>query len=377
MKKILFLFLIFILIIIIFNKSDQEQANKNKQELRGVYISYIEISKYLKDKNEQDSKTNIRKMVKNIASMNCNTIILQVRPSSDAIYYSSLFPISKYLSDDNKYPYDVLKYFIEEAKNKKIKVIAWINPYRISTTENIDKENPAYKYFNTDIIYVNDGIYYNPSKEETINTIISGVEEILKYDINGVLFDDYFYPNDEIDIKDYNNNNNGESLEEYHLRVVNNMVEQVHKKCKEKNIPFGIAPEGNIDNNYHKNYADVKKWLESDKYVDFIAPQIYYGFYNSSKPFIDTINEWKSIKKNKNINLYISLAFYKTGNFDNYAGLGNEEWINNSNIIMKEIIYSRTLKEYNGFILYRYDSIFDSNNNQSTLEKKNLKRILN
>ena len=378
MKKILFLFFVIILIIIITNKPKKIKDNQNNQELRGIYISYIEISKYLKDKGEQEAKSNIRKMIKNIESMNCNTIILQVRPSNDAMYYSSIFPISRYLSDDNKYPFDVLKYFVEESKKKNIKVFAWINPYRISTTENIEKESPAYKYLNTDIIYINNGIYYNPSKEETTSVIISGVEEVLNYDIGGVLFDDYFYPSDEIDINDYNNTTKEESLEEYHLRIVNNMIEKVHKKCREKNIPFGIAPEGNIDNNYHKNYADVKKWLESDSYIDFIAPQIYYGFSNSNKPFVETINEWKNIKKNKNINLYISLAFYKTGKFDNYAGLGNEEWLNNNNVIMKEIIYSRTLKEYNGFILYRYDSIFDTNNNnQSILEKKNLKTILN
>ena len=199
----------------------------------------------------------------------------------------------------------------------------------------------------------------------------------MNYDISGILFDDYFYPNDEIDINDYNNNSKSETLEEYHLKVVNSMIERVHNKCKEKNIPFGVAPEGNIDNNYHKNYADVKRWLETDNYIDFIAPQIYYGFHNSSKPFVDTINEWVDMKKNRKINLYISLAFYKTGKFDNYAGLGNEEWINNNDIIMKEIIYSRTRREYKGFILYRYDSIFDiADNKQSKQEKKNLKTIL-
>ena len=377
MKKILFLFIVILSIIIISSKTNKIKEDQDKQELRGIYISYIEISKYLKDKNEQESKLNIKKMIDNTESMNCNTIILQVRPSNDAIYYSKIFPISKYLSDDNTYPFDVLKYFIEESKKKKIKIIAWINPYRVSTTEDLSEENPAYQYINTDNIYINNGIYYNPSKEETTNIIISGVEEVLNYDISGILFDDYFYPNDEIDINDYNNNSKSETLEEYHLKVVNSMIERVHNKCKEKNIPFGVAPEGNIDNNYHKNYADVKRWLETDNYIDFIAPQIYYGFHNSSKPFVDTINEWMDMKKNRKINLYISLAFYKTGKFDNYAGLGNEEWINNNDIIMKEIIYSRTRREYKGFILYRYDSIFDiADNKQSKQEKKNLKTIL-
>ena len=200
MKKILFLFIVILSIVIISSKTDKIKEDQDKQELRGIYISYIEISKYLKDKNEQESKLNIKKMIDNTESMNCNTIILQVRPSNDAIYYSKIFPISKYLSDDNTYPFDVLKYFIEESKKKKIKIIAWINPYIVSTTEDLSEENPAYQYINTDNIYINNGIYYNPSKEETTNIIISGVEEVLNYDISGILFDDYFYPNDEIDI---------------------------------------------------------------------------------------------------------------------------------------------------------------------------------
>ena len=377
MKKILF-FLLAIITIIIFNSKNEE--TQETKELRGVYISYIEISKYLKDKDETTSKQNIIRMIENIKKSNLNTIVLQVRPSNDAIDYSKIYPISKYLSSDNYYPYDVLKFFIEESNKKNIKVIVWINPYRISTTENIDEikqGNPAYKYINTDTIYINNGIYYNPSKKEVVDLIVSGVEELLNYNINGVLFDDYFYPSDEIDIKDFQNTNN-KSLEEYHLEVVNNMIEKVHKKCKEKSVLFGVAPDGNIDNNYHKNYADIKKWLSSEEYIDFIAPQIYYGFQNSNKPFIDTINEWRKLKTNNNIHFYVSLAFYKTGQYDNYAGLGKEEWLYNDNIIMKEIIYSRNIKGYEGFILYKYDDIFNSedNNHNSISEKNNLKRIL-
>ena len=361
--------------------TNKNEKKKEIKELRGVYISYIEISKYLKNKDESISKQNIIKMIDNIKKTNLNTIVLQVRPSNDALYYSKIFPISKYLSDNNSYPYDVLKYFIEESNKKNIKVVAWLNPYRISTTENIDEikaDNPAYKYLNTDTIYVNNGIYYNPSKKEVTDLIVSGVEELLNYNISGLLFDDYFYPNDDIDINDFKKTAD-KSLEEYHLEVVNNMIEKVHKKCKEKNIPFGVAPDGNIENNYNKNYADVKRWLSSKDYIDFIAPQIYYGFQNSKKPFIDTINEWSKLKTNNNINFYVSLAFYKTGQYDNYAGLGKEEWIYNDNIIMKEIIYSRNIKEYKGFILYRYDNIFDPeiNNHNSINEKNNLKRILN
>ena len=156
MKKILF-FLFLFLIIIIFIPTEKEA----QEELRGIYFSYIEISKYLKDKNEETSKKNIKEIIENIKNMNLNTIVIQVRPSNDAIYYSKIFPISKYLSDNNTYPYDVLDYIIEESHKNNIKVYAWINPYRISTKPDISEiaeNNPAYKYLNTDTIYINNGI---------------------------------------------------------------------------------------------------------------------------------------------------------------------------------------------------------------------------
>lgn len=375
MKKILFFFFFFLIIIII--TPGEKEA---KEELRGIYFSYIEISKYLKDKNEETSKKNIKEIIENIKKINLNTIVIQVRPSSDAIYYSKIFPISKYLSDNNTYPYDVLDYIIEESHKNNIKVYAWINPYRVSTKPDISditENNPAYKYLNTDTIYVNNGIYFNPSKKEVNEIIIKGVEEVTKYDVDAILFDDYFYPNDEIDIADYNKTSKDKSLEEYHLNIVNNLIEQVHSTCKKNNKPFGIAPEGNIENNYHKNYADVKRWLDNDNYIDFIAPQVYYGFNNSNKPFVNTLNEWTNINK-RNIDFYVSLAFYKVGKEDDYAQLGKNEWLENDNIIMKEIIYSRTVKGYKGFILYRYDNVFneDDYTNTSKNEVKNIKKIL-
>lgn len=375
MKRIIpIIFIIFIIITIV--KISIKKDEKKPNEFRGVFISYIEISNYLQDREEKEVKEKIKEMISNIKEMNLNTIILQVRPSNDAIYKSNIFPVSKYLSSSNEYKYDVLDVFIKEAHKNNIKLYAWINPYRINTLSNtseINEDNPAFKYLNTDTIYINDGIYYNPSKDHVTNLIIEGVKEVLNYKVDGVIFDDYFYPSDDIDINDYEKTNKELSLEEYHLSIINNMVEKVHDECKKKSIPFGISPEGNIDNNYHKNYADIKTWLSSDKYVDFIMPQIYYGFNNSTKPFINTVKEWNSLIKNKKIKLYIALAVYKIGKEDEYSGSGKEEWKENNNIIMKEIIYSRNINNYNGFSLYRYDNIF----NKETYQKTSVKEINN
>ena len=381
MKKILFFLILLIFISIPIIDKKEKQVKENENEIRGVYISYIEISEYLKDKDEQESKNNIKEIINNIKKMKLNTIILHVRPSTDAIYKSDTFPISKYLSSNNYYSYDVLNYFIKESHKNNINLYAWINPYRISTTDNINEiktTSPAYKYLGTDIVYVNNGIYFNPSKKETNAIIIKGIKEVLNYDIDAIIFDDYFYPDNEIDNKDYQEfikNNGYVRKEEYNLNIINNMIKEVHEECKNKNILFGISPDGNIENNYQKNYADVKKWLASSDYVDFIIPQLYYGFENSTKPYINTIDEWQKLVKNNNINFYVALAAYKANKEDSYAKKGINEWIENDDILMKQVIYSRNIKRCKGFILYRYDNIFNSETTKKEIE--NLKKVLN
>lgn len=384
MKKILVI--IILSIVLISNIKLDRKSIKKEEETRAIFVSYIELNKYIKGNDYEISKRNIRKIIKNIKRLKCNTIILQVRSASDAIYKSNIYPMSLNIVNTEYDDYfDVLDYFIKESHKSNVKVIAWINPYRIRTTcdkTTITEKNPAYKYLDTDIVYINNGIYYNPSKQETEDLIVKGVEELLNYDVDGILFDDYFYPDNNIDKKDYEEYiKNNEFIEEknYRLNIVNKMIKRVYKTCKNKNIKFGISPDGNIDNNYNKNYADVKSWLKSNEYIDFIMPQIYYGFYNSTRDYIKVTKEWENLIENKDIELYIALAFYKVGMEDKYAKSGFNEWIDNDNIIMREILLSRNLKNYKGFSLFRYENIFNEEiyTKTSIKEIENLKKILN
>lgn len=384
MKKILVI--IILSIALISNIKLDRTSIQKEEETRAIFVSYIELNKYIKGNDYEISKRNIRKIIKNIKKLKCNTIILQVRSASDAIYKSNIYPMSlNIVNTEYDDYYDVLDYFIKESHKSNVKVIAWINPYRIRTTcdkTTITEKNPAYKYLDTDIVYINNGIYYNPSKQETEDLIVKGVEEVLNYDVDGILFDDYFYPDNNIDKKDYEEYiKNNEFIEEkdYRLNIVNKMIKRVYKTCKNKNIKFGISPDGNIDNNYNKNYADVKSWLKSNEYIDFIMPQIYYGFYNSTRDYIKVTKEWENLIENKDIELYIALAFYKVGMEDKYAKSGFNEWIDNDNIIMREILLSRNLKNYKGFSLFRYENIFNEEiyTKTSIKEIENLKKILN
>jgi len=384
-KVIIFIVLVGTLISNYNNYPKTTNTKESNKEIRSVFISYIELNKYIKGNSKDISKKNIKEIINNIKKIKCNTIILQVRANCDAIYKSKLYPSSMniVLNEGDK-SYDVLDLFIKESHKKKVKVIAWINPYRIRTTNDIttiSKYSPAYKYLNTDTIYINNGIYFNPSKKEVEDLIVEGVEEVLNYKIDGLLFDDYFYPDNKIDEKDYQEyikNNNYINPKEYRLNIINKMIKRVHSTCHKKHIKFGVSPDGNIDNNYNKNYADIKTWLSTNDYVDFIMPQIYYGFYNSSQNYTNVVHEWEELIKVKNIDYYIALAFYKVGRKDLFAKEGVNEWIENDNIIMREIIISRNLINYKGFGLFRYDSLFnkDEYTNNTFKELENMKKVL-
>ncbi len=390
MKKIfvfLFIFLIFLTTNAYLVTKKFAFKEKEELEIRGVYISYLEYLTYFKDNSLTVNKAYIQKILDNINSLNFNTIFLHVSPFSDSIYDSKIFPYSYTISGvEGKNPgMDYLEYFIKEAKKRNIKVHAWLNPYRISSSSDItllSKDNPAYTLLNTNAVKVSEeGIYYNPASPKVIDLILKQVYELISnYDLAGIHFDDYFYVNRTIDLENYENYkskyNEDISLEEYRFNMINTMIKSVYKLIKDynKDLIFSIAPDGNINNNYIYHFADIKTWLKEDGYVDIIMPQVYYGFDNQYKPFIETLNEWNNLILN-NTKIIPVLAFYKVGLIDEMAGTGKNEWVNQNNIITRQVNISKTLNNYQGFTLFRYDYLFNNNllNKNSLTELVNLK----
>lgn len=393
MKKEYYLLLIIFLLFIIYLLVPSATTNTKKEEReekRAVFISYIELGNYLRGKDEETIKRTIDDMLDNVKNFDFNMVILQVRSFSDAIYPSSIFPSSRSVvnNEGDELPFDILKYFIKKAHQKDLELHAWINPYRISNdtdTSIISKENPAYKLLNTSSVKVIDnvGIYYNPASSKVESLILDGIEEIIKnYDVDGIHFDDYFYPkSNDIDSTDYEKaykDNNSLTLQEYRLNTISSLIRKTYKLIKsyDKSLVFGISPDGNISNNYNSNYVDTRKFCTEDGYLDYIMPQVYYGFLNSTKPFEDTVKSWNNLITN-DIDLIPALAFYKTGNIDEFAKEGANEWVEYNNIIAREVMLSRELSNYSGFALFRYDSIFGNNLTETSfLEKENLKNIL-
>ena len=352
-------------------------------EEKGVFISYIDYAN-LKGKNKNEMESIITQMINNIDYFGLSSIILQVVPFSDSIYPSKIYKSSHTAvrKEGDDLPLDILKYFITRAKEKNIDVYAWINPYRIrneNNTGDINKESFYYKWLKTNKIERSDkGIFLNPADEEVLKYITSGIKEICEnYEIKGILFDDYYYPTETIDLKNYEKTDKKKTLKQYRIDNINKLIEESYNTVKSvnKSIKFGLSPAGNIENNLDKEYLDVKQLLKGNK-IDFIMPQLYYGFNNEGKPYISTLDSWNKLNIN-NKDFYIALSLYKSGKIDEWAGKGENEWMENSNIIKKQILISRNKENYKGFYIFRYEYLFYTYDNDN-LEKEiyNLKKLL-
>ncbi len=343
-------------------------------ETRAVWISYLEYQSVLQGKTKSQFTNSIKTMFGNLAKDGFNTVFVHVRSHSDAMYDSDIFPWSVYCTgtEGNDPGFDPLGIMVSEAHSAGLKIEAWINPYRIkgnSNTSKIAKSSPAYKWLDTGkVVVLESGIYYNPADEDVIDLIVSGVEEIVRnYDVDGIHFDDYFYPTtaesfDKEYYNEYKANGGNLKLAAWRRQNVNILIKEVYSAIKsiDSSCRFGISPAGNMDQNYNTLYCDVYTWVTSKGYVDYICPQIYFGFNNKSKPYLDVLSEFSDMITRNDVELIAGLAAYKIGAEDTYAGdSGKREWIENNDILARQITAARNESRYSGFALYRYDSLYN------------------
>lgn len=331
----------------------------------GMWFTYMDYAELLKGKSENEFKKNIAAAFKNIKDLGINTLYLHVRAFNDSYYKSDIFPKGEYYDGS----YDPLDIMTEEAHKLKLSVHAWINPLRCQTEEQIKKLDKNYtikKWYDskekngTYIVKLKDNFYLNPAYSEVREYITDGVNEITaNYDIDGIHIDDYFYPTTEesFDAAAFAISGSGD-LGNWRVNNINKMVKEIYDavKANDKNILFGISPQGNISANYDNQYADVKKWLSKSGYCDYITPQIYFGFENENCPFIKTVKVWQELKTSPDVTLNIGLCTYKIGNEDKWAGSGKNEWIENRDTVLKQIKYCK--KNNLNVSIYSYASTF-------------------
>lgn len=368
------------------NNSEKTDAQNNKNvEMRGVWVTYMDLDMQNEsDKSESSFRNKFEKIAKTSKNKGFNTLIVQVRPFSDALYNSAYFPFSHILTgtQGQNPEYDALKIMCEICRENNLFIHAWINPYRIqtlNTPENLCEENP-YIMENSLGKECNGGIFYDPSKDTVRELIIKGVVEIAQnYDIDGIQFDDYFYPTtdedfDKIEYEEYVEavgESNSMELDNWRLANVNMLICETYKAIHSlnKNIVFGISPQGNINNNAQL-YADVFSWCTCKGFVDYICPQLYFSLENPALSFENSLNNWLSLDFNENVNLYVGLAGYKAGSED----YDENTWLLSDDILEKEYEIVKKTDKVSGIMLYSYAS-FENENAEK--EINNLSKELN
>ena len=169
MKKLVFFIICLTIILFVIQNKDNKSFDDSQEnpvfEERGVFISYIDYG-VLRGKNKNEMESIISEMINNVSYFGLNSIILQTSPFSDAIYPSKIYKSSHVVvhEEGDPLPLDILKYFIDKAKEKNISVYAWVNPYRIRNDNNIgdiNKDTYYYEWLKTDNIEITDnGIFY-------------------------------------------------------------------------------------------------------------------------------------------------------------------------------------------------------------------------
>ena len=366
-------------------------------EIRAIWISYLDFSFLSRDRSEAAYRNAVREMTRRIRDGKMNTVFLQVRPASDAFYRSSLFPYSAYISGtEGKDPgYDALRIFCDYANNANLSVHAWINPFRVGDASNLANKassNPAKRILTDDDPY-NDGriarangsLYYDPADRENQDLILDGMRELLQnYPIDGIHIDDYFYPSTDasIDQKDYDAYRAAggtESRGSWRRTQINALVARMYTTVKSfgQEKIFSISPAMQIDKNRSTMYADVARWAKYGGFCDWLIPQAYVGLEHQTYPFRDVVREWTSLERDRSVRLLFGLSAYKCGTTDSNAGSGSREWIENKDVLSREIRYLRETGESSGFALFSYAYVFgEKMSNNSIPEMKSVIDVL-
>ncbi len=356
-------------------------AFADTKEMRGAWISTVwnlDWPTVGSRNNQAQQKQEFITLLDKLQATGLNSVIVQVRPKGDALYSSSLNPWSDILTGtQGKNPgYDPLAFMIEETHKRGMEFHAWFNPYRITTSgtdvnalasNNMARKNPSWA------IAYNNALYYDPGNPEVVNYLVETVAEVVKnYKVDGIHFDDYFYPSKSFnDGTSYNKYGNGINKDDWRRANVNTLIQKVYTKINSINssVSFGVSPRGIWKNattdpagsatkggqSYYDIYCDSVAWIKNG-WVDYINPQIYWIFENSVAPYGVLVDWWAKQVKGTNVKLYIGHDVSKT---------------KVASQIETQVNYSRGNSEVDGNIYFRAKFICENSTLQSKLRQLN------
>lgn len=377
-----------------------DQMIQREEQFRGVWVSTVYNLDFPSKKGmtEKQYKAEYLKLLDNLEDLNMNSLIFQVRPKLDAFYKSDINPWSEYLmGEEGKNPgWDPMEWMIEETHKRGMEFHAWFNPYRVTTSKEIKKSikdqlnelsEKNWAKLNPEYVYRFDGrLYLNPGEPAVIEHINKSVMEVVEnYDIDAVHFDDYFYPfkrSKNLYFKD-----EAKSFEKYKGKIadisdwrrnnVDNLVEKLHNSIEEYNkinskfVQFGISPFaiwGHKDNkkilnrgegshtpissstSFDNQFADTRKWVKN-KWVDYIAPQVYWTFDEKAAPYAELVHWWTEVVSDTGVDLYIGHANYRINESDKNSSWKNPEELCN------QLKFNSQYDEIKGSIFFRYKNL--------------------
>jgi uncharacterized lipoprotein YddW (UPF0748 family) len=255
-------------------------------------------------------------------ALKLNAVIFQVRPACDALYQSSLEPWSEYLTGvQGRAPspyYDPLAFAITEAHKRGLELHAWFNPFRAHfapavspiAPNHISQTHPELIRSYSKLLWLDPG---DPAARDYSLRVVMDV--LKRYDVDGIHFDDYFYPYHEknskgadIDFPDEATwrkygQTTGLSRDDWRRHNVDAFIQTVYLNLKSEKpwVKFGISPFGiwrpknppsiNGLDAYAQLYCDSRKWLH-EGWCDYLSPQLYWGIQPPQTSFSTLLSWW-------------------------------------------------------------------------------------
>jgi len=352
-----------------------------EDEMRGLWIATVNNINFpsRQSLSEKQLQKELDAIVAFANENGFNTILFQARPAADALYDSEIFPASKFVSGKagTKSGVDCLGYLTEAAHAEGIRVYAWVNPLRVTTGSAaypqtdlaaLPPSSPAVQNPDWVVPYADGKLYFDPGIPAVRALVSAGVREICEnYPVDGIIFDDYFYPypqsGAEFDDADtfavY-----GEGfadIADFRRDSVNQLVELCYDTVKDvdETVVFGVSPFGIWRNSDGENggsatrglsaydaiYCDALAWAKGG-YVDFLAPQLYWNFETAAAPYGVLCEWWSRALDGTGVTLYINHGVYR------YAEGGMP-----SGEITKQADAARKLYSVRGGMYYGYAAL--------------------
>ena len=342
-------------------------------EWRAVWVSYLEWAG-MDFSSEEAFRAAAAELQDNSAALGLNTVIAQVRPFGDALYESSLFPWSHLCTGpQGQGPgFDPLDVLVTEAHGRGLSLEAWVNPYRLKSSAAMPPSIADTNLINTHPEWcctVGDGVYLTPAVPEAAAYVVQGVAELVQnYAVDGIHFDDYFYPTTEESIDAVQFAASGAAdLAAWRRQNVTALVKKVHDTVKtaDPTLRFGISPQGNPDNALTSQYSDVTAWLAAggeEQVVDYLCPQIYWGYGYTLQSgstrfaFENIVPAWLTYPRAEGVALYFGLGAYRVGAGDGGANPDSVSGWSTGDVLARQVQDLRS-QNAGGWALYRYGSL--------------------